>query len=284
MRMSGSPFSRAGYAARIGYYGAKWAAPRIQRWYRKRRSVNRKKRHKVYRRSLPNQRNNSKVHQSGVPGGTNTLFGLGALQLTETIPYPPQASVVTAENQRKNQSIYVKGFKICRTFRNLLTQVGQEIEVHWALIQLKAPSLTTPGTLESDVRVAFFRDNSASSSRTRDFTDYISTDPWSAEFNCLPMAPGNDFNILTHQKRVLAQQNLNSLAFGTRSSNTWKIERYYPYKKWIKFTGDNGFPDRPIYEVYWCNTLDSSGFPADPTADSCSTWHCHTLYFSDNMK
>lgn len=275
MRMT-APGYKYGYMARVGYQGARWAVPRIQRWYRKRR--NKKMRHKMYRRTDKTSAQRGKAHQNGIPGGANDTFGLGQLQISRNMPYPPQATAVSQMNLRKNNTIYMKGFKICRTFYVQRAGLGTlnnaaQVEIHWALVQMKMS-----GRADSFIKLNFFRDNTATTTRSRDFNDYGATDPWSAEFNCLPLNPGNDFNIITHQKRVLQP-----VSDVTNARTTWKIEKYYPLKKHVKFLEDDGQPEQQIIELYWANTVSSQDFPSNPTTPTVATWFSHTGYFSDKM-
>lgn len=276
MRMSGSAFGRAGYAARIGYYGAKWAAPRIQRWYRRRR------RSKVGRRTLPSAKISSKAHAGGVPGGANQEFALGALQYA-ALPYPPQGTGSTNEvNVRKNNSLFFKGIRICRTFEipgtSAQIDTSTAVEVHWCLFQQMAGSVSNVGEFESNLRVNFWRDHTATTSRGRNFVDYGPTDPWSAEYNCLKPMQGNDFKVLTHRRRVIYKSNSSH-----SKPQYWKIDKYFKINKTIQFLGTSGLPQLPIYEVFWCNTISSNRFPADPTQNACQTWQQHTMYFKDSM-
>ena len=277
MRMSGSAYSRAGYAARIGYYGAKWAAPRIQRWYRRRR------RSKVGRRTLPSQKTASKAHAGGVPGGANQQMALGELNYA-VLPYPPLGTgSVNEVNVRKNNSVYFKGVRICRTFylpttaTHISTTTG--IEIHWCLMQQTAASVSNIGAFDGNIKSNFWRDHTAATSKGRNWVDYAPTDVWSAEYNCLKPMQGNDFKVLTHRKKTL---------WRPFSDNTkpyfWKIDKYFKINKQIDYmSSTSGVPQLPIYEVFWCNTISSDGFPADPTVNTVNFWQQHTMYFRDSM-
>lgn len=281
MRMT-APGYRYGYMARVGYraayQGARWAAPRIQRWYRKRRK---NMRSKMHRRTEPGIRLRSKAFQNGIPGGTNQRFGLGQFQINNNLPYPPQAVDVTQDNRRKNSTVFMKGFRICRTFYVERAGIGNlnnaaQVEIHWALLQQKAGSLGP--SLETDTKVNFFRDHTAATTRARNFNDYGPTDPWSAEFNCLPINPQNDFNIITHQKKILSP-----VSDVAARPTLWKIDKYYKLKKHVRFTGTTGLPERPVYEVFWANTVSAQDFPANPQTETIATWNTHVGYFSDKM-
>ena len=257
---------------------------RAWRGYSKRKSMMpQRKRYKTgfERRVYTGVTNTTPKRQDIPPTGPAFAFGLGALTLND-FPWPESqgARIITG---RKSNQILLKGIKLCRRFQYARVlgagDVGQ-IEVHWAILQLKNDEDNTE--LTAELATDFFRNNASNDSRSSNFPTYTSGSPWNMGMNCLAINPNNKVNVLTHRKKILLPSSAESTSAG---KNLWSIDEYLKVNKKFSFnTIDSGFPSKRLFEVYWCNTVTPFEFPADPTAiQFLETDSCHTTYFKDTL-
>lgn len=247
----------------------------IQRVYRGYRS---RKKTKLAKRMSKEPRLASNAKQSAVTGSPTGL-NMGFLY-SHVIPYPALSADPSTITQRQNNCIRVKGIKICRSFYynadyGTADQAIGPIQVNWALVQLKDRTAQISESIQN-----FFRDHSSTNARAKAFIPYLANSSWSLEYNCLPMNPNSNFNILTRWKRTIYPR----ASGGADLYKThWKIEKYFPIKKNQRFDASNSTnPQMPIYEIYWYNTVNDSQFPADPTAYiHVVTNHSNTIYYHE---
>jgi len=217
----------------------------------------------------------------GVPTGPAFAISLGDLVLSD-FAWPPQDGNTVITRRESNQ-IAVKGIKLCRQFQYARVagagDVGN-IEVHWALLQLKNDEDNTE--LTSELIQNFFRDNANTTQRSTDFPTYGAASPWHFGMNCWAINPNNKVRVLTHRKKVLSAVTPESNANG---SNIWKIEEYMKINKDFSFkSNDSTLPSNRIFEVYWCNTVTPFEFPANPTTPQyIETDKLHTTYFGNTV-
>jgi len=217
----------------------------------------------------------------GVPTGAAFQIGLGDLVISD-FAWPQNAGNTDITRRESNQ-IHVKGIKLCRQFQYARVagagDVGN-IEVHWALLQLKNDEDNTE--LTTELNNNFFRDNANATQRSTAFPTYTAASPWHFGMNCWAINPNNKVRVLTHRKRVLAAVTPESNANGT---NIWKIEEYMKINKDFSFkANESDLPSQRIFECYWANTVTPFEFPADPTSPQyIETDKLHTVYYGNTI-
>jgi hypothetical protein len=195
----------------------------------------------------------------------------------DTLIAPSQPTSSNEYNVRDKAIVYYSGFKICRVFELIATQLW--VEVHYAIIQWRKDSYQTDTT---DMKVGFFRDTSAvtsGESRTSDFDDVIGARTYNHKYACLPMNPNKKYRIITHKRFLLCPRQ--ATAGGMRHCK--KIQMWVPVKKRMNFaTRDAIQPDTPFDEVWWYTTRTQTDWNAinnPQDFDQLKTWNTNRVYF-----
>lgn len=287
-----NPYTKALARYSVPYYGTArkyMAAYKIAKWgYKNRRNIGRAyktakrmRKAKLQKRTQPSvKQSKTKKNQDSVPTGPPTGLTMGRLQI-RVIPYPSGPGAANQEVNRRLSNTYdLRGVKICRVFEydansNTTQDIGP-IEVNYALVQIKHDMNST--SFDAEIKDKFWRDYSSATVKYRNWSDYIETSVWSAEYNCLPLNPTSDFTVLTRMKKRLCPD---SSAIEGWGRNIWKIDRYFKIKKKIEVpTSNDALPLNPILELIWYNTVTPRRFPDDPTAfEYIKTYKMNTVYF-----
>lgn len=229
------------------------------------------------KRLLPTKKQGSNAIQEPNVFGS-TPITMGTLFVQPIV----QPSLVTSGSElagRTSESIFTKGFKICRQF-NYTSIAGSAIDVgpivvHWALLQYD-DTRTPPSAAAISTR--FFRSAQSATQRSVDFLSYNISSPWQMGMNCMAINPDEQVRVLTRRKKILYAEPHG----GTQiSKSTWFMNKYYTQKKLQRrITTTAANVEQPIVEVYWYNTLNDAQFPANPLGTSyINTCSMNTLYF-----
>jgi len=260
------------------YYGGKArAAARIGKFVWKHRSKFKQAAKKL--RTERGVRAQTRAYQSSIPQGPGTQLQMGRLYVQQ-FQYP-ELDATFKLRQRERNTIFIKGFKVCRHFHCSQGQatIGEgRIEVHWALLQSKSDCVTYPsGLATGDLTTKFFSSRDLVDKNHTEFDSYNSVSGWQMSLNCLPINPNSDWKVLTHRKKRITGAGTN----GFGGNYIWHINKYFKVGKRFKFDEDtNTLPDRPIFEVFWYNFETPLNFPADPTAiNYVTTDHTNTTYW-----
>lgn len=169
-----------------------------------------------------------------------------------------------------------KGVKICEQFNCINFTNQNPIEVHWALVQLKAP-LGANETLQSYITKDFFRDTRSDTRRTSDFVDATVSSPYEFGYSCFPINPTR-LNVISHKRRVLNPPS--GQAYSVHSWK-WKIEKYIKIGKRLVFTdmGDT-LGKLPFCTLIWWQETTTNDWPIDPTANpNLNRAYNHITYY-----
>lgn len=262
--------------ARFAYRNRK----NIYKGYRAAKRIRRTVKSKVHRRTLPGIKNPSLKKSDSVPNGPALAVTMGTLNIRD-FPWPAHSNNDGLTIRNRN-NIFVKGLKVCRHFQYVYQFDGAndigEIEVHWGILQLKNDEDNTE--LSTELLLNFFRDNSGSLTRSRDFQVYTPTSVWDMGKNCFAINPNNKVRVITHQKKRLCPKSNQAQVLG---KNIWKIDRYYKLKKRLSFSSTNAdLPNQRLFEFYWYNTVTPDEFPSDPLAvQYIETDVLNTVYYSE---
>lgn len=255
------------------------AARRIGRWWRSRRG--RYRRSKIMRRTAPSTRRQGTTKQDP-PSTTLTQLAMGNLYVAD-FPWPGSSGSNDDITRRERNTVSVSGLKICRIFEYTqdIDDAAQQgpVEVHWCLLQLKTDQ--TNLDLSADLPIEFFRDNSRTTTRARDFNPYDGTDQWDMGKNCLQINPNKWVRVLTH-KRFHLQPFAPGAAYRPWM-NIKKINKYYRLKKNITYNNVlTNLPNQRIFECYWYNTTTPTKFQTNNSdATLVGTTRMNTVYFRD---
>lgn len=272
--------SRANKRARVQAYAMAGSALRAGAKYtwRNRKGIARKIR-RVYRKSvrarLNKQAPSTSKAKSSSPAVTLTDVNMGTL--TMDMCRMPDMSSSNFYNAREGANVYIRGIKVCRYFEN--TETNRAYEVHHCLIQFKGG--TTPEV--SAIKPEFFRSHAASNDRVQAFTDYpvVGTATWDMHMNCNQLNPNKEISILWHKRRWLMPKELNTTG---NMRHVWKLDKYVPIKKRFSFPYQSvNYPNQPIFELYWYNTITPSDFPGSNQGAvvDVKTMGQTTTYFKD---
>lgn len=250
----------------------------------------RKKRSKFSKRMEPNKKNLAAAIQQDIANSSNAEFNTqGKLYIKALLM--PQHSVGNQIGSRDTNRVYLKGIKLCRQFfrtnnagRNL-----PQMKINYALVQLKCPlsnvesSNETAGALAALARIRenFFRANVFDSARAISFFDYTNGTDWSNIYNCQPMNPNGNFNILTRMSKTLTTRFNSDRA---DSKWYWDINKYQKVGKWISFdSSSHYYAANPIFEVWWINQVNPLDFNNVDieTHSEVETFNNHTVYFAN---
>jgi len=245
-------------------------------------------------RFAPNRTATTPSYSVGADTGLGLACRMGLLQNEQMIV--PEFS---AENISGRDSLvaFVKGYRICRDFHTTITAGGTgdcgPVEVHWALIQWKCP--ISDASVQTLLPQNFFRTSEFIDRKAVKFGEGASDvdaypvagDPWTNKLNCLSMNPDNGYSIITHQKRTIhpRRSGQDVLPDGS-SSSEWKIDYYQPINKFMETESrDIDRWKAPIYEVFWCNTINATQHPNSTTNGAFATFvrsnKYHTCYFEN---
>lgn len=231
----------------------------------------------------------------------NKALNMGTLGW-RSLPYPAWSSTNTI-NTRQGLTIWMSGVKICRQFYvpyNATEELLQPVEVHWGLIQLKQ-SMEKSGidasTLGSLIKQDFFRSRESNSRKAKDFVDYTGSGgakpDWDMTFNCCPMNPDGAFKVLAHKRKVLTPSFSTAIARQPARRSYWKIEYYQKIGQravWDETatSGNDQYPENPIFEVFWYNTITPDNFPTEPAGALAQEWlrtqSYNILYWKDKFQ
>lgn len=215
----------------------------------------------------------------------NSFLGMGILY--QNVVSMPQSNASAAViNSKGKQHLYVKGIRFCRSFEFFKPTSGEEasptcppIMMHWAVIQLKEPNVPFENW-KDEISNKFFRTFDDTYDKVENFIDNDDSSLWSTDKNWNRINPDGNMNILTHRKRVLTQNDRTEGDIRIRPY-LWQIDTYMPIKKTLIYSNsDQPYPDNPLFEVYWFQTLTPTDYPYPSNADLVTTFRQHTVYYA----
>lgn len=279
-------------ALRSGIRFYKYAGAKIGLAAKRYLARRRKRRAPKYTRSMePSTKKTCLAWGDQVPIG-NVSTGIPQATLFVNPLDWPSFSATNTVRTRESLDVMLKGVKICRQFKYPAPpptlEYTQPIMIHWALVQAKTAN-QAPNDFANEAATKFFRFNGDADDRTLPFPIQLSTSLWDMRFNCLPMNPDNNFNIIFHKKRMLNQEFRDSTGFKQPFWTTfWKIEKYVKFNKKFSFADTTtARPTHPIYEVMWYQAITpdfyTTGAGTSPPANASliTTQKMHTMYYGN---
>nr|WCR62209.1 MAG: capsid protein [Circoviridae sp.] len=295
------PYNKSAYyAVKYGYpsVGAgkvKGAASKIQRVWRKNRQRMWLKKHapnalatpKYGKRiKIPNPRSRSLAFQ-GPHVNLSSYVKMGTLYV-QNVSFPQSSSSAARINTKYGANLTVKGIRFARTFERLrFSETEEEIPVcppvimHWAVVQLKEPKVFFQDWKEK-IATGFFRTFDDSYDRIANFVDNNATSTFDSTMNLCKMNPDGNFNILTHRRKMLTQKYGSAGLDWKMSPWLWHIDTYMKLNKTFTYSDtDQVYPDNPLFEVYWYQTVTPTEYPIGKSdAEYVATFGQNTVYFS----
>lgn len=289
--------------------------------YPRKRSYKMMRRHKMYRRTVPNAGLRTRQVSTNITGASvnkvptagqcrtldqadenNVNCQMGAIYVK---PVVNPAPISTESNTRARSSNHVNyhGIKINRTFALPFNEIVFDgaIIVNWALIQFRRngfENCQAAGGVPENLYTAFFRhcNKGSTVNDDEDFDDYtFASQAWSHEMNCLAMNPDNNYKIITHRRFILTNKGAAGFVGNGgpgRQKVQWQqcwmknINFYYKMGKTLSFASNSATrPENPICEIWWYNTMCEDHKAADVTVSSqygLNTFNKNTVYFSDS--
>lgn len=203
------------------------------------------------------------------------------------VPFPKTNAYSDRLTAKKEQHAFIKGIRFVRTFEFIRPNETEEaveacppIIMHWAVIQLKEPNVPVENWT-AEIKKKFFRSFDDDFDRCEDFEDNGPNTTWNSTHNWLKMNPDGNFNILTHRKRRMYQKSgIQGLDYKTHPY-LWHIDTWMRINKTFTYTNtDQAYPDNPLFEVYWYNTVTPTDYPFGVTNFAfVGTIRQHTVYF-----
>ncbi len=286
------------YAGRYAVGGRRYkAARRIGKFIYKNRNhlkrgaqtYMRGRKSKMARRMEPGKRNFSSAVQQDI-ANTDTQIPLVMGRLYISSPDYPLHSSGNLVASRETNRMYLKGIKLCRQFYR--TNGGgknlPQMKFNYALVQLKCPlspegtNSDTEGAAEAlaKIKEKFWRINTFTGTRSVDFNQYVPGQPWTNIYNCQPMNPNGNFNILSKYSKTLTTR-ANSISGG--HAWYWQLDKYIKVGKKMVFDSLPAvYPQNPIFEIWWYNQVNPLDYDQN-NIDSiqAETFANHTTYFSE---
>jgi hypothetical protein len=265
---------------RVAGYGARMALRAGARRWKKRRGAKKTTRRA---RMAPNIKSAGKsVQPPNQPFYQNiklrTLY-------SSPMPEAPPPTQANDFNVRERSTVTYKGYKICRQFENRGSGPAAIYEVNYAMIQFKN-NITeglTPLQIEALIRDKFFRETVSNTERSADFINAsTSAQVWDATYNCNPMNPNKQYNIIFRKKFTLGPRKSNVNESRT-FENFKKFDFYMPVKKRVQFAKrDSTANQTPFYEIWWYNSRGPADYPATDSqgVEVMKTLSHHFLYYS----
>lgn len=255
---------RMATAIRVGRYvyknkgRVKKAAQAVQRAYR------------GYRRRFPQTRaegvGRAPASVEGYSGSTSDLEQ-GTLYIFP-VEFPSVDNAANSYRARYKDRLFFRGLKVCDRFSN---ENLFDIELHWALLQLKKEFL---GESTEDLRLNFFRDNESLDDRSLNFQN----GSWDYRHACNGINK-DKWNIITHRKMVLGKSTGDSNA---QNRSVRQLHKYFPIKKSVLFDKpDSKLPTKPFFICYWLQSIKQSDF--EP-ANRLSHIFQRRIYYSETKK
>ena len=206
---------------------------------------------------------------------------MGALYFYD-FPWPATDTLNADVTRRETNTIWLKGLKVRREFQYRFdkgdaNEIGP-IEVHWGLVQLKNEE--PDAEITADLTTDWFRDNSSTVAKARNFGTYATTDTWDQGMNVLAINPNKNVRVLTHKRRVIHPYH-NATGMYTYNRHVWTIDKWYKVNKRMVFPNvTSNRPNQRLFEVFWFNTTTAKGFPVN-NADGTfvDSIHHHKVYF-----
>lgn len=258
--------------------------------YRKRTRSAKRRTYKRRKRTLAKKRYRSRYSRRVEPAArsrcqsTEFLRGAGiamaelTVQTLDIQPVEFRGQQTGGGGRRVTPFVKLSGISVCNSFVNTrINNSNAAIEVHWALVQLKAPldvfSDTDRAAEISDIRAEiqnrFFTNHEKTFAingdglNTKPFTSAINateaTAAWRFRYLCDPLN-SSIMNILDHRKRRLDAKNVESKVHEWN----WSMSKYYPINKRIEFHNeDDVFGKLPFFTLCWYTTVDFADYPLD---------------------
>lgn len=226
---------------------------------------------------------NSTFPENGF-GSASFPFQMGQLEVRQ-LPWPVLQQTGAGNRQRDGNQIFCRGIKINRLFQyraygGSTSDVGPVI-VNWALLQCKNYMSIT--TIIEKINEDFLRDLSLDG-RSRDFEPYAQAgDPWRQSMNVCPINPDNNFNVLSHKRKMIQ---IKANADNIKANSIWWIKKYFKIGKRFTFpANEENQPINTIFECFWYNSFSVEQFPVTPAgpgaASFLSTNYYNQVYFND---
>lgn len=138
---------------------------------------------------------------------------------------------------------------------------------------------------KNEIATKFFRTFDDSFDRVADFADNNSASTYDSKLNYCKMNPDGNFNILTHRTKML------STKFGIQgydwkmSPFLWHIDTYMKLNKTFTYGNtDNAYPDNPLFEVYWYQTVTPTDYPFGYSDyEYVGTFRQNTVFFKSDI-
>lgn len=178
-------------------------------------------------------------------------------------------------NERRSNTSFVSGIRYCYVFNSRLPPDNKNLDVHFAMVQVRHRNQAVDGTMQAwdsvalnaFLKASFFREASNSLAdgdiRTRPFNEANATTFPNYDFGktCLSLAPER-FTVLFHKRFPLLARYANGLSEGGRATHMRREEGYVKINKTINFmNNEDTYGDYPIVPVIWCNSLTRDEWP-----------------------
>lgn len=223
------------------------------------------------------------LQQTATPVVLKQLF-------TSQMPDAPPAITAADFNVRERATVKYSGYKICRMFENRGGGIGDIYAVNYVMIQWKNNALydsdgglLTLSEIRDSIRRDFFRDTETVEVRTKNFTNSASSAQlWDPVYNCAPMNPNKQYNIIFRKKFTLYPRQATNNNVQDAHRNFKKFEFYMPIKKMVQFKSRTAAENQtPFMEIFWYNTRSPGDWPASGqnAVTDVQTFAHHTLYY-----
>lgn len=179
--------------------------------------------------------------------------------------YYPTVSNITSDKTRLSNELFCPGIKICQTFYN---DALFPIEIHWAMLRLKAKEYNNPLAVKAELLGDFFRNPIDTLDKETDFNE--TSGVYEQSQKCFPINT-EKFDIMTHKKFMMGGK-LSTISV-MDSRHIRKIEKWFRINKRLQFEGaGQNEPSFPFTLVAWACPMDPNDYSAAATPWRWETW------------
>lgn len=210
------------------------------------------------------QKGTRRIKGSTAPGPAQDLYNDDDLPLGRQWITPINLPIRSADNpnSRRNNNIHMSGIKYCFTFNTLNFGNAKNLDVHFALVQLKGSPLAEGewniGDIRDKIQRHFFRERTPSVTdpdvKVRPFNPATALNPgYDFGKSCLSLAT-DAFTVIFHKKFPLYTRYTQGNVEGGKPYMA-KREAYIKINKEFSFANNADVLGRnPLVFVVWCNT------------------------------
>lgn len=210
----------------------------------------------------------------GIGSQVYTNKGIGRIHSVELTEIPKASTLTTSHNTRLHDHVIIKGFQICKFFRN--ENYADPLWVNVAVVTSKVhddTSTLTDGNIEWNKE--FFRDWE-NQNRTHDFQQDSVTSRSALAYYLMPI---NSDRWIVHKRW---RKRLEGTGTPDDYKKSWMLKKWVPFNRQLVFDDDTDKPETGrTFLIYWFDIYNRGEATASGTTITINQSQFVTTFFRD---